>query len=174
VDRGRPEWNQDQRMKEAFQRSTVWFYQELARRIGEQRMRAFLRKDLYGNQNTSGGIDRFWLTGGLRISADEQVALLMRLHHHQLSFTDEVMDKVLDLLVLEKTPDYVLRGKTGWAQQNGLEIGWLVGSVERHGHLSIYAMNLESPRTDFPMIEARKAITFGILRELGLLPKAKK
>jgi len=173
VDRGRPEWNRDQRMKEAFQRSTVWFYQELARRVGEKRMRAFLEKEGYGNRDPSGGIDRFWLTGALRVSADEQVAFLQRLHNHELGFSHAVMDKVLDLLIMKKTPTYTLRGKTGWAQQNGLEIGWLVGSVERQGHLYIYAMNLESARTSFPMVEARKTITFGILRDLELLPEEK-
>jgi beta-lactamase class D len=170
VDRGRPEWNQDQRMREAFQRSTVWFYQELARRIGEERMRFFLNREGYGNRDISGGIDRFWLTGGLRISADEQIEFLRRFHNRELGFSEAVMNTVKELLVMERTGEYTLRGKTGWAEQNGRQIGWLVGSVERQGRLSIYTMNLESSRSDFPMVEARHAITLGILRDLGVLP----
>jgi len=35
-------WNQDQTMASAFKASTVWFHQELARRIGAERMQSYL------------------------------------------------------------------------------------------------------------------------------------
>jgi beta-lactamase class D len=171
VQRARAEWNQDQRMREAFQRSTVWFYQELARRIGVKRMSVVVNREGYGNRDISGGIDRFWLSGGLRISADEQVEFLRRLHQGELDFRDSVVNTVKSLLILENTDEYTLRGKTGWGEINGRQIGWWVGSVERQGRLSIYAMNLETSRKDFPMMEARRAIVFGILRQLGVLPE---
>ncbi len=53
--------------------SVVWFYQEVARRIGAERMQAHLDALGYGNRDISGGIDKFWLTGGLRISPHEQI-----------------------------------------------------------------------------------------------------
>jgi beta-lactamase class D len=171
VKRARAEWNQDQRMREAFQRSTVWFYQELARRIGEERMRSFVTRESYGNCDISGGIDKFWLTGGMRISADEQIEFMRRLHQGELGFRDSVVNTVKNLLDLESNAEYTLRGKTGWGETNGRQIGWLVGSVQRQGRLSIYAMNLETSRKDFPMMEARRAIVFGILRKLGILPE---
>ena len=84
VKRAFPAWNQDQRMREAFQRSTVWFYQLLARRIGQVRMQQAVSREHYGNENIAGGIDRFWLTGSLRISALQQIDLLKRLKHRKL------------------------------------------------------------------------------------------
>jgi beta-lactamase class D len=166
-------WNGDQRMREAFQRSTVWYYQELARRVGEMRMRALLEREGYGNRDTSGGVDQFWLTGGLRISADEQVDFLRRLRERRLGFPPEAMDAVIELMEVERTPSHALHWKTGWAGSglpDGMQIGWLVGWVERDAGPSYFAMNLVTADPSFPMIEARTRITRGILRELGALP----
>jgi beta-lactamase class D len=171
ADRGVTSWNQDQRMRDAFQRSTVWFYQELARRVGEDRMRAALVRERFGNQDVGGGIDQFWLTGNLRISALEQVDFLRRLKHRELGFSEAVVHEVEELLVLERCPDYTLRGKTGWVQHDGVHLGWLVGWVESGNEVHYYALNLESDAEGFPMMAARPAIVRGALRELGILPR---
>jgi len=76
VKRKVPAWNQDQDMKSAIGNSTVWFYQELARRIGQERMQHYLELARYGNRDMSGGIDQFWLEGGLTITPKEQIAFL--------------------------------------------------------------------------------------------------
>lgn len=170
VDRGVTGWNQDQRMREAFQRSTVWFYQELARRVGEDRMREALVRERYGNQDAGGGIDQFWLNGDLRISALEQVEFLRRLRHRELGFPEPVVGAVEELMVLERCPDYTLRGKTGWVHHDGIHLGWFVGWVESGDEVHFYALNLESDAEGFPMMAARPSIVRGALRELGILP----
>jgi beta-lactamase class D len=71
-------WNKDLSFKEALLSSCVPCYQQIARQIGALRMKKFLRKFKYGNRDISGGVDRFWLDGGLRISADEEVEFLKR------------------------------------------------------------------------------------------------
>ena len=71
VDKGRPSWNQDQDMATAIKNSTVWFYQEIARRIGEKRMKEWVTRERYGNLEMSGGIDQFWLKGGMKISQED-------------------------------------------------------------------------------------------------------
>ena len=48
--------------------SVVWYYQELARRVGPERMQKWVTAFRYGNEDISGGIDRFWLESALRIS----------------------------------------------------------------------------------------------------------
>jgi beta-lactamase class D len=53
--------------------SVVWYYKELARRAGQQRMPSYVDRFGYGNRDNSGGIDRFRLPGGLRISAEQLV-----------------------------------------------------------------------------------------------------
>ena len=51
-------------------------YQQFAREIGEVREKEYLTRIQYGNADPSGGVDRFWLDGALRISAMEQVDFL--------------------------------------------------------------------------------------------------
>ena len=54
-----PEWNRDQTLRSAIKYSVLWYYRELAMRVGEKRMKEWVSKLDYGNQDTSGGIDRF-------------------------------------------------------------------------------------------------------------------
>jgi beta-lactamase class D len=173
VDRG-DWWNGDQAMTRAFQRSTVWFYQEVARRTGEQRMREWVQRVGYGNADIGGGIDRFWLEGELRISAEEQVGLLRRLYTGDLPFSERSHTIVKRVMLMEEGDAYVLRGKTGWARQFGsdhvLHTGWLVGWVERGGSAYLFATQIGSSERDFPMRRAQQEITRGALRELGVLP----
>ena len=73
-------------MVNAFKYSAVWFYQELARRIGEEKMQHYITLNHYGNEDISGGIDLFWLDGGLRISADEQIEILKKIYNNEIGF----------------------------------------------------------------------------------------
>ncbi len=162
-------WNQDQNMASAFKNSTVWFYQELARRIGSKRMQEMVMREGYGNADLSGGIDAFWLNGGLRISANEQIDFLVKLFRRTLGFPQRAQDIVYRLMVLEEQPAYTLRGKTGWGEQEGKQIGWIVGFITRSGDSYAYALRVESPDSDFPMQKARMAILKDVLRELKLI-----
>ncbi len=157
------QWNQDHNMRTAMKSSAVWFYQELARRIGLERMQHYVDLAGYGNKDISGGIDMFWLTGGLRITPCEQIAFLVRLYHNQLPFSQRAMDIVKDILLFEKSEDYVLRAKTGWAGQ----VGWFVGYMARKESVYFFANNIDivKPGDD----KARIAITKSILRDLGLI-----
>jgi len=173
VDRG-DWWNGDQAMTRAFQRSSVWFYQEVARRIGEERMREWVRRVGYGNADTGGGIDRFWLEGDLRISVEEQIDLLRRLYTGDLPFSERSREIVKRVMLMEEGDGYVLRGKTGWAREFGADgvvhTGWLVGWVERGGHTYLFATQIGSSEREFSMRRAQQEITQGALSELGALP----
>lgn len=164
-------WNQDQDMAHAFQRSCVWFYQELARRIGPVRMQQYLDACVYGNADISGGIDRFWLDGGLRISCDEQIALLRKLWNDALPFRADVQQTVKQLMVLDRGEGYVLSGKTGLGNVDGTWYGWLVGFVVHEGTPYCYALNIASSSMemqDFAPLRPRLARE--LLAERGLLP----
>jgi beta-lactamase class D len=173
VDRG-DWWNGDQAMTRAFQRSSVWFYQEVARRIGEERMREWVRRVGYGNADTGGGVDRFWLEGDLRISVEEQIDLLRRLYTGDLPFSERSQEIVRRVMLMEEGEGYVLRGKTGWAREFGpdgaVHTGWLVGLVERDDRAYLFATRIGSAERDFPMRRAQQEITQGALRQLGVLP----
>jgi Penicillin binding protein transpeptidase domain len=60
-------WNKDHTLRSAIAASAVPVYQEIARRIGAERMQKYVDLLDYGNHNIGGGIDQFWLTGEMRI-----------------------------------------------------------------------------------------------------------
>ncbi len=162
-----PDWNKDHTMRTAFPASAVPFYQELARRIGQDRMQKYADRAGDGNRDLSGGIDQFWLKGGLRITPVEQIDFLVRLHRNELPFSPRTLSIVKDVMVREKTDSYVLRGKTGWAFDFEPQIGWFVGYVERDKKAWFFALNADM--TQPKDAQARIAITERILREEGLL-----
>ncbi|MBQ5962628.1 class D beta-lactamase [Massilia sp. ZL223] len=164
-------WAQDHTLESALKNSAVWYYQEMARRIGPSRMQHWVDRFGYGNRDISGGIDQFWLTGGLRISADQQVDFLRRFYAGQLGVSARTTRLAKEMLVLEETPDYRLSGKSGWAgfgapQQP--QLGWLVGYLEREGEVHFFAMNLDIARPGDTA--ARMNILKAVLRDFRLLP----
>jgi beta-lactamase class D len=167
-----PAWNQDQNMREAMKNSTVWFYQEMARRIGQTRMQHYVNLAHYGNRDVGGGIDHFWLDGRLRIRAKEQIDLLVKLHRNQLPFSPRAINIVKDILTNEKTDNYILRAKTGWAglgDKSVPQIGWWVGYVERANGAYFFAMNIDIKKHEDAA--ARMTITRNILREMNIIER---
>lgn len=165
-------WNADHDLKTAFKNSTVWYYQELARRVGGKRMKDWLEKSNYGNADTTGGIDKFWLTGGMRITPEQQTEFLRRLHKNKLPFSRRSMDIVKNIMIAEDTLDYVLRAKTGWGFQDDTDIGWYIGYLETNGNVYYFANCIQSLDTDNKDFgQARKETVYLILDDLNLIKK---
>jgi beta-lactamase class D len=146
VRRLREEWNRDHDLRSAMRQSVVWYYQELARRVGPERMQKWVSALHYGNADVSGGIDRFWLGSSLRLSPDEQVDFLGRLHAGGLPVSPRSIAVVKDILLHDApAPGVVYRGKTGSCQDPDAPEphGWWVGSVEKEGGLFLYAARIE-------------------------------
>jgi beta-lactamase class D len=162
-----PEWDKDLTLKQAFAVSCVPVYQEIARRIGQDRMAWYVAAAGYGNADISGGIDVFWLQGGLRISALEQIAFLARLKNRQLPFSAATTDAVLDIMIAEKTPAAILRAKTGWSARVSPGIAWYVGMVTRGPDTWYFAINIDVTNPD--QNKARQSVSRAILHEQGLL-----
>jgi beta-lactamase class D len=163
-------WLRDHTLTSALPASVVWYYQEIARRIGPERMQTMLDRFEYGNRDISGGIDRFWLTGGLRISAFEQIDFLRRFYHDDLGAYETNTQIVKDAMRLEASEAYILSGKTGWAglgEGDQPDIGWLVGYLEREGNVYFYAMNIDI-HSNADAAE-RLRITRDVLHHFGLL-----
>lgn len=144
-------WNMDHTLASGLQQSVVWLYQEVARRVGQERYDEWLKRLDYGNADAGGGVDLFWLTGDLRISAVEQVEFLRRFDLRELPFDRAVQDTVMAALNTDSTQAYVLRHKTGWAEREGMDdIGWLVGVVEvRDGRHLYLALNIDMPDASY-------------------------
>ncbi len=161
-------WNRDHDLQSAMTSSVVWYFQEVARRVGEERMRGYLRAAGYGNQDASAGLTTFWLGTSLAISADEQVAFLERLYRGELPFSRRAQEIVRKVIVVERAPGYVLSGKTGSHFKGGRYVlGWFVGRLEKpDGRAWTFAVNLEGDGASG--VEAR-ALAKDLLAELRLL-----
>lgn len=168
VERWLPQWNESQDLETAFQRSTVWVYQEMARRIGRDALQAALDRERFGNATLSDSLEMSWLDGSLRISPDEQVAFLRRLRAGDLGFSERAMDTVRRIMIADTTGGAVLRGKTGWSWREGENLGWWVGWLERGDDAYFFATTVESADPDFDMRGVRKEATDRILRHLGV------
>lgn len=173
-----PVWDKDHDLKNAFRNSTVWYYQELARRVGPEKMQMWLDRANYGNRNTSGGADLFWLTGGLRITPEQQIDFLRRLHDNELPFSQRSIDIVKKIMIVRDTAGYVLRSKTGWGGQDGQDIGWYVGYVETADNVYYFANCVQTPGKNNEILEqsvrfdqSRRAIVNGILTKMKILPE---
>lgn len=163
-------WNQDHTLRSAFKYSTVWYYQELARRVGGQKMKYWLDKTQYGNADTSGGIDRFWLSGGLRVTPEQQLTLLKQLYHNKLPFSQRSMDIVKNIMISDDSTGYVVRAKTGWGNQEDLEIGWYIGYAEINKNIYYFVNCIQFPSKEIDLPgnsdcfkDARKQIPYNIL-----------
>ena len=170
VERNLPVWNKDHDLKSAFKNSTVWYYQELARRVGGDKMKFWLNKCNYGNTDTTGGIDCFWLTGGLRITPEKQVDFLRKLKNNQLPFSQRSMDITKEIMISKDTLNYVLRTKTGWGEDENQMVGWYVGYMEKENNTYYFATCIQSTNfEDSGFAKKRIDITNKILSELNLL-----
>lgn len=165
-------WEQDLTLKDAFQVSCVPCYQEIARKIGVERMKEHLQQFNYGTMVVdSSTIDNFWLEGDSKISQFQQIDFLQRLYKSQLPIAERTEKIIKRMMLYEETPDYKLSGKTGWAIRQGNNIGWWVGYVETQGSVFYFATNVEpKPELDMEQFpELRKQITTVALKKLGII-----
>lgn len=172
ISRKIPVWNRDLNMREAIKLSAIWFYQVLARKVGHDRMQQWVTQVGYGNQQIGGSddIDKFWLQGDLRITPQEQIQFLRRLYKNDLPFSERSISIVKDIMIMEKTPDYTITGKTGWvgvADDVIPKIGWYVGYVEKAENVYFFATNIDIRNEKDPA--ARIELTRRCFKDLVVL-----
>jgi beta-lactamase class D len=162
-------WNQDHTLRSAIAASAVPVYQEIARRIGAERMQKYVDLFEYGNRNIGGGIDQFWLTGDLRIDPVQQIDFLDRLRRGVLPISKRSQDLVRDILPVIKTGDATIRAKTGLlgAELGKPSLGWVVGWTEKGSAQTVFALNLDvrEPRH----VAARMKLTQQCLTDIGAI-----
>lgn len=167
INRNWQHWNSDHDLASALTYSVVWFYQELARRIGRERMQHWIDAAEYGNQNIGGDIDTFWLQGDIRISAIQQIDFLSKLYHENLAFSKRSQKIVKNISIREKNANFVWRYKTGWAMRVQPQVGWFVGILEEQDNVYYFAMNYNIQEKE--QAQGRKAITERIFQDMHLL-----
>src|ERR1700730_15621028 len=71
-------WNQDHTLRTAIAASAVPVYQEIARRIGQERMQKYVDLFDYGNRDIGGDIAQFWRPRNLPLDPLQQVDFVDR------------------------------------------------------------------------------------------------
>lgn len=181
---------QDLTMNDAFRESCLWYYQEIARRVGAGRMQHFLDTVKYGNMSMAGGLDKFWINDSLQISADEQAGFVKRLYFAELPMSERSQRIVKNMMLREDKPNYKLYYKTGTGRIKGDKyIYWVTGFVERiqkvkepkgsmnktdeRNYPYFFAQNFEMPVADTSKnwFETRVQVLKEVLTDYGAIPK---
>ena len=159
-------WNKDHTLRSAIAVSAVPVYQEIARRIGAERMQKYVDLFDYGNHDIGGGIDQFWLTGNLRIDPVQQIDFVDRLRRGVLPVSKRSQELTCDILPVTKVGDATIRAKSGLlgAEQGKPSLGWMVGWAEKGSQQTVFAMNMDCK--DPAQIAARMTVTQQCLTDI--------
>lgn len=165
------QWERDMTFQEAFQLSCVPCYQEIAQKIGYERMKHYLSVLDYGlmvlNEEQ---LQHFWLRGESRIHAFDQIDFLERLHDNSLPVSGRTMASMKKIMLTGDYGSFQLYGKTGLSIQHGKENAWFVGYIENDGKLFYFASQV-SPLEDFPLASVtsvRREIIFRAFAKLNI------
>jgi len=160
-------WNKDHTLRSAIAVSAVPVYQEIARRIGTERMRKYLEELDYGNHDIGGGIDQFWLAGALRIDPVQQVDFIDRLRRGTLPVSKRSQDLTRDIIPTTKVGDAVIHAKSGLLGKEQGSLGWMVGWVDKSDQPTVFALNMDCPEQRH--IADRMTLAQACLKDIGAL-----
>jgi beta-lactamase class D len=172
-------WRRDHSLTTAMRFSVVWFFQEIAKKLGDDRERKYLEGFDYGNHDSSSGLTTFWLGGSLAISPDEQLRFLQRLYANQLPVSTRAADAVRRILIQPKgvvvnatgehpfaqpwPADAVVSAKTGAGPTASKgTVRWLVGHVRRGSREWLFVSNVVSDG-DVPAMAAVEQAERGLV-----------
>ena len=170
--RANDKWNQSQDLETAFKNSTVWYFQALARKIGEKRMSKMLRKLNYVDKDfkINNDIDSFWLNGNLKKNLFEQVDFVQKLAFEDLATSKKTYKTIEKIMFSHTIEDVNIYAKTGWAVDCKLDIGWYIGYAVKSGIKYPFGTILvTNDYKSFDFQNLRKEIAFEALRSIGVI-----
>lgn len=168
-------WNKDHTLRSAIAASAVPVYQQIAKRIGAEREQKYLDLLNYGNRNISGGIEHFWLNGGLRISPIEQIEFIARLLRGDLPVSKRAQDLTRDIVPVTQLGDVAIHNKTGLigvdeaTARQGItaSVGWIVGWASRGSDNTLFALNMDIQKPEH--VAARMTLAQQCLADIGAI-----
>lgn len=167
----RPETYHDMALEEAFRKSVLWFYYELADRVGRETYKKYLSRLDYGNMKLGQpGID-FWNLGKFGVSPIGQIKFLISIYEKSSTFSERSYEILEKIMLHEETVNYKIYAKTGWKRSDKENLGWWMGYVTTENNVYFFATRLikpaRLPAEDFS--SCRKKITMQVFNSLGLL-----
>jgi len=163
-----PNWNKDNDLEMAFKNSTIWYYEEISKKIKKSKYRRHLKKNKYSNRKfrNAKGFD-FWNYGELKVTPIEQIEMLLKLYSNKLAFKPEFQELTKELMTEQESIDYILKSKTAWTYDK-VDIAWYIGYIEFNKNVIFFATRIEKPIDkeikDFSKL--RKSITKEIISNM--------
>lgn len=150
------DWNKNMNINEAFRTSCVWYFRKLIDKISPQKVKSYLQKNHYGNQDISdwqglqnnntniSELKGFWIESSLQISPIEQVRFLAQL----FSKENQTTQTLKDIMLITDKP-FKIYGKTGLGIKNDkVDTAWFVGFYEQNNHKIFFAIRLHDKEND--------------------------
>ena len=179
--RERQAWNQDQNLKTWMKESTIWVSQEFTSKLGEKKLKEYLKKLKYGNEDISSGITTAWINhpddkdSGLTISPYEQVEFMKRLWTNELPVSQTSMKITQEITYLETSlKGFKMYGKTGsqsFKSNQKRKAGWFISRITDGKRDYITVLNFKdevTPKGSEYGGPRAKALTKKILEESKL------
>lgn len=136
-------WNQNQNLFSAMNQSANWYFQSLDQTAGVEQLSEFYRSINYGNTVIGSDAEYYWNGSALKISALEQVELLVNLYTNSWGFNEENVAAVKNSILLSISDNTALYGKTGTGRIDSTNVaGWFVGYVEQSENTYFFAVYL--------------------------------
>lgn len=155
-------------LKQAFEKTSIPYFQEMARRIGKDTLQMWLDSINYGNQKMSSPVDSFWLNNELQISPDEQLGFMSKLYFEQLPFQKYAQETVANLMLKEDDSLYKLSYATGTGiDEKNNSIAWNLGWIEENRHVYFFVTFVRTPDTSKDVESAAIKISKSCLKDLG-------
>lgn len=159
-------------LEQAFKGDSVYFFQELATRIGRDTLQKWIDTLGYARRYDTPRIvttDRFWTDNSIRITADEQLGIVKKLYFDQLPFQRRTHTIVSDLLLVQDSAEVKLAYKFSEGRNaDGARIGWIQGWKEIRQHPHFFVIQLRTRDEAVDLKAAGKRILDQVLA--GFLP----
>ena len=132
----------------------VWYSQILTSKIGIEKLRLYLDKINYGNNDLSGdatknnGLTESWLSSSLKITPLQQIEFIENLAKDKLQFSKESQIKTKDLIKLFEesyfSNGWTIYGKTGTSDFDKINFkeGYFVGFGEKNGKIVSFVVHI--------------------------------
>jgi len=173
-------WNRDQTAATWMRDSVVWFSQRLTPLLGMDKVKAYLSRFDFGNQDMTGGLTTAWLESSLQVSPDEELRFWERFWREELPVSKHAFEMTKKITLVDTSPSgSTLHGKTGSGgvssggpnQESTLWLGWFVGHVSRGDREYVFVCSYSDrvpPRDHRPPGWIARDIAKTILKKLGV------
>ena len=165
--------------------SVVWYSQQIALALGNDRLHKYARAFGYGNADFSGdagknnGLERAWIASSLQISPLEQIKFLENLVSRKLAVRKDAFDHVNQIVEITHLPDgWDIHAKTGTAYprkpdstfDESKAYGWFIGWANKGPQTFVFARLIQDERKEPASAGARARDS--LMRELPSLLSA--